>query len=239
LVHSKLENGQLHHRQLGVWAGTSITGTGTVTVINGAFDFTNGAAQNGQAHAATAFGDLAELSGAQPLTGDLGGQTLTPGTSGVGVYSIGAAQLTGTLYLNFEGESDQDIVIQIASTLTTESGSSVDIEGAGTDEGASEGDHVYWEVGSSATLGTTTVFVGDIIANTSISLDTGATITCGDAMALNGGVTMEGNTISTCSGGTGTGGAVTNYPTPEPGTFWLLVTGILGAAGAIRRRFTV
>jgi hypothetical protein len=113
------------------------------------------------------------------------------------------------------------------------------IEGAGTD------DNVYWEVGSSATLGTTTAFVGDIIADTSITLDTGATIACGDAIALGvnnngvgGAVTLDDNTISTCGTGAvgGTGGGVTNSPTPEPGTFGLLATGILGVTGVIRRR---
>jgi type VI secretion system secreted protein VgrG len=152
------------------------------------------------------------------------------------VYKFSTSpDLTGVLTLNFLGLSDQNFVFQIAAsdTLTTESGSSVIIEGAGAH------DNVYWEVGSSATLGTTTSFVGNIIASTSITLATGATINCGSAIALTGAVTLDDNTISTCTAGAvgGTGGGVVNT-TPEPGTFGLLATGILGVAGAIRRRLS-
>src|ERR1022692_1681840 len=106
---------------------------------------------------------------------------------------------------------NQHIVFQIESLLNTASASSVIIEGAGTN------DNVYWEV-DTATLGTTTAFVGNIIAQTSISLANGATINCGSAIALTGAVTMIDNTISTCTagavggtGGTGgTGGGVLN-----------------------------
>jgi type VI secretion system secreted protein VgrG len=224
---------------LGVYAGSAITGFPPGTVINGGTtDITNAVAQNGQADALAAYNSLAGLAVTQTLTGqDLGGLTLTPG---VYFYSS-SAQLTGPLTLNFQGLSNQNIVFQIGSLLTTASGSSLVIEGAGTD------DNVYWKVGA-ATLGTTTAFVGDIIAGTSITLDTGATITCGDAIALTGAVTLDHNTISTCAGGTGgigstdVAGGVINTThevvntAPEPGTFGLLATGILGMAGAIRRR---
>jgi hypothetical protein len=212
---------------LGVYAGSSITGF-PPGIVNGTTDIANAAAAQGQIDASAASIYLSGLAVTQSLTGeDLGNLTLTPG---VYFYSS-SAQLTGPLTLNFEGLSDQNIVFQIGSTLTTASASSVIIEGAGTD------DNVYWDVGT-ATLGTTTSFVGDIIAATSITLNTGATINCGSALALTGAVTMDDNTISTC--GTGavgfTGGGVTNSPTPEPGTFGLLATGILGVTGVIRRR---
>ena len=218
---------------LGVYAGSSITGfpPGIVN-LPGVIDITNLAAGQGQIDAMAAHVYLAGLSVTHPLTGqDLGNLTLTPG---VYFYSS-SAQLTGPLTLNFEGLSNQNIVFQIGSLLTTASGSSVIIEGAGTD------DNVYWEVDTAA-LGTTTAFVGNIIAQTSISLANGATINCGSAIALTGAVTMIDNTISTCgtgsSGGTGgTGGGGVNT-TPEPGTFGLLATGILGVAGAIRRRLS-
>jgi type VI secretion system secreted protein VgrG len=215
---------------LGLYPGTSITGfppTGP-GIVNGTIYDGVAAAHTGQTDASNASIYLAGLGVTQTLTGeDLGGLTLTPG---VYFYSS-SAELTGPLTLNFEGLNNQNIVFQIDSTLTTASGSSVIIEGAGTD------DNVYWEVGT-ATLGTTTAFVGDIIAGTSITLDTGATIACGDAIALNGAVTLDDNTISTCGTGAvgGTGGGVTNSPTPEPGTFGLLATGILGVTGVIRRR---
>ena len=73
------------------------------------------------------------------------------------------------LTLNFDGASSEIIVFQIGSTLTTGSASSVVIEGADST------DNVFWEVGSSATLGTTTSFVGNIIAVHGVTLDTGAT----------------------------------------------------------------
>jgi hypothetical protein len=218
---------------LGVYAGSSITGF-PPGIVNGTTDIANAAAAQGQIDASAASIYLSGLAVTQSLTGeDLGNLTLTPG---VYFYSS-SAQLTGPLTLNFEGLSDQNIVFQIGSTLTTASASSVIIEGAGMD------DNVYWEVGSSATLGTTTSFIGDIIADESITLDTGATIACGDAIALNGAVTLDDNTISTCAGGTGgvggtgtTGGVVST--TPEPGTYPLLATGILGVAGAMRRRLS-
>ena len=211
---------------LGVSPGSSITGfpPGIVNLPWG-IDITNTAASNGQSDAKAAHVDLAGLPVTQTLTGqDLGGLTLKPG---VYFYSSGA-QLTGQLTLNFEDLNNQNIVFQIESLLNTASASSVIIEGAGTN------DNVYWEV-DTATLGTTTAFVGNIIAQTSISLANGATINCGSAIALTGAVTMIDNTISTCgtgsSGGTGgTGGGVVNT-TPEPGTFALLATGILGMAG--------
>jgi type VI secretion system secreted protein VgrG len=218
---------------LGLYPGTSISGF-PPGIVNGTIYDGVAAAQSGQTDATAAFIYLSGLAVTKSLTGeDLGNLTLTPG---VYFYSS-SAELTGPLTLNFEGLSDQNIVFQIGSTLTTASASSVIIEGAGMD------DNVYWEVGSSATLGTTTSFIGDIIADESITLDTGATIACGDAIALNGAVTLDDNTISTCAGGTGgvggtgtTGGVVST--TPEPGTFPLLATGILGVAGAMRRRLS-
>jgi len=222
---------------LGLYPGTSITGF-PPGIVNGTIYDGVAAAHSGQTDALAAYGYLAGLSVTGTLTGeDLGALTLTPGV----YFFSSSAQLTGPLTLNFEGLNNQNVVFLIGSTLTTASGSSVVIEGAGT------GDNVYWHVGSSATLGTTTAFIGDIIANTSITLNTGVTITCGDAIALTGAVTLDHNTISTCAGGTnGTGGSggtggtgvaggVINT-TPEPGTFGLLATGILGVAGALRRR---
>jgi hypothetical protein len=88
---------------------------------------------------------------------------------------------------------------------------------------------------ASATLGTTTTFQGTILADQSVTLTTGATIDCGSALALNGAVTLDTNTIDPCptSETTPPGGV---SPVPEPGTLGLLATGILGAAGMIRRR---
>ena len=144
-----------------------------------------------------------------------------------GVYFFASsAQLTGTLTLNFEGLNNMMVVFQIGSTLTTASASSVIIINPGAN------DQVFWQVGSSATLGTTTDFYGSIIADQSITLTTGADITCGRAIALNGAVTMDTNNVDTgnCAVGVGT--------TPEPGTIALLATGGAMAAGANSSNFS-
>jgi type VI secretion system secreted protein VgrG len=109
-----------------------------------------------------------------------------------GVYCFStSAQLTGTLTLDAQGDAGAVFIFQIGSTLTTASGSSVLLI-----NGASPC-NVFWQVGSSATLGTATSFVGNILALTSIALNTGANITSGRALARNGAVTMDTNTIAT------------------------------------------
>jgi len=150
------------------------------------------------------------------LTGqNLGGLTLTPG-----VYCFtSTAQLTGILTLNALGDPNSVFVFQIGSTLTTASSSSVVFINAG------QGDSVFWQVGSSATLGTTTAFAGNILALTSITLNTGATIQCGRALARNGAVTMDTNNVSIDTTGcetTAGGGSV-----PEPETATLFSMGLL------------
>jgi hypothetical protein len=126
------------------------------------------------------------LSGTGPV--QLGSQTLTPG-----VYKVDAALLTGTLILNFQGNPNAVFVFQIGSTLTTASGASVVAINTGSGSGMTN--NVYWQVGSSATLGTNTTFVGNILALTDIHLQTGTIITCGRALARNGVVTMDTNAI--------------------------------------------
>lgn len=97
------------------------------------------------------------------------------------------------LTLNGQGNSAAQFVFQIGTTLTTASNSAVLlINGA-------NGDNVYWVVGSSATLGTNTVFAGNILALTSITLNTGASIVCGRALARNGAVTLDNNVITLCA----------------------------------------
>jgi outer membrane autotransporter protein len=139
---------------------------------------------------ATAYAYLAGQPAGINLTGqNLGGLTLVPG-----VYNFSSsAQLTGNLTLNGLGNANAIFIINIGSTLTTASASSVTlINGA-------QGGNVFWRIGSSATLGTTTSFAGDILALASITLDTNATITCGAAWAQTGSVTLDANTITLCN----------------------------------------
>jgi hypothetical protein len=133
----------------------------------------------------TAYNDAAGQAPATPIAAAaLGGLTLNPG-----VYSGGALDLTGTVTLDAQGDSGAVFVFQAASTLITASASHVKLV-----NGASAC-NVFWKVGSSATLGTTTDFKGTILALTSITLNTGATVD-GRMLARNGAVTLDSNTVT-------------------------------------------
>jgi type VI secretion system secreted protein VgrG len=177
--------------------------------------------------ATTAYNALVSLAPTQVLTGqDLGGLTLNPGV----YFFASSAQLTGTLILDALGSDDATWTFQIGSTLTTASASSVEVidAGAGSFTGG-----INWAVGSAATLGTTTAFLGTIISNSAAStLDTGATIGCGRVISLGAAVTLDDNIIatpSTCVAAEGGGGTpiitAPLSPVPEPGT--LISTGLV------------
>jgi type VI secretion system secreted protein VgrG len=136
--------------------------------------------------------------------------------------------LTGTLTLDTLGNPNAQFVFQIGSTLTTASNSSVIFKNSVTDS------NVFWQVGSSATLGTTTSFQGNILALDSITLNTGATIGCGSALARNGAVTLDSNVI-----GGGCGSSSSRSTVPEPGTLGLLGTGLAILAGAASRKLRI
>jgi type VI secretion system secreted protein VgrG len=172
------------------------------------------------------------------LTGqNLGGLTLTSG-----VYKFDSEALlsgSGVLTLDAQGSADAFWVFQIGSALTTASSSLVDIVNDGGDNAP-----VFWQIGSSAVLGTDSEFLGNIVALTSITLTTRATIDCGSALARNGAVTMDTNTISIgCNNlaftppgeGDEGGGVVTVTPIPEPETYAMLLAG-LGVMGFVARR---
>jgi outer membrane autotransporter protein len=188
---------------VGVWPGGAITGFPPGTVLPpGTIHAGDAVAQQAQSDLTVAYNALQGLPSQVDLTGqDLGGLTLGPA-----VYSfVTSAQLTGILTLDGQGNSAAQWVFQIGSTLTTASNSAVLlINGA-------NGNNVYWAVGSSATLGTNTMFAGNIVALASITLNTGASITCGRALARNGAVTLDSNVITLCvANGNGDVGDITD-----------------------------
>lgn len=213
----------------------AITGLTQANLTSGTL-ITTGVANSG---AGTPFGDataaaitMAGLPSQNLGSGviQLGGQTL-----GAGVYSMGSAQLTGTLTLNFTG-SNQTIVIDIASTLNTASGpggASVVLTGYNST------DSVYWVVGSSTEIGTYTSFEGNIISYAGVAMDTGATDGCGSIISTNASVTLDDNKISTgCNSATTTTvaglGPGTATPTPEGGSPLLYLGFFLVPIGAMR-----
>jgi len=174
---------------LGTYPTTNTTGTGTLTITgvnHGGDAVTQGAKRDLQTGYDTAAGEGPP----QPITADLAGRTLT-----AGVYrSASTLGLTGDLTLDAGGNPDAVFVFQAGSTLKTASASRVTLTNG------AQACHVFWQVGSSATLGTASVFRGSILALTSISVTTGVTID-GRVLARNGAVTLDTDTITipTCS----------------------------------------
>lgn len=174
---------------LGVSPGSSVTGFPPGIVAGGAIHAADGVAAQAQSDLTTAYNTAAGLPCGTDLTGqNLGGLTLTPG---VYCFTTSAA-LTGTLTLNFQGNPNALFLFKIGSTLTTASASSVILSNTG---GTTCPANLFWQVGSSATLGTGSTFKGNILALTSITLTTGAGLT-GRALARNGAVTLDTNTVN-------------------------------------------
>lgn len=226
---------------VGLSPGTSITGFPPGVVTGGILHTTPDAvAQQAQSDALIAYTMLKNLPSPFDLTGqDLGGLTLTPG-----VYHFDtSAQLTGPLTLNFLGNPNADFVFQIGTALTTASSSSVNVLNGGSQSG------VYWLMGvtggpgtGSATLDSSTMFAGNILALDSITMVTNAAIVCGRAIALNAAVTMDSNKISNNNslerfgtdrldfGSFGFSGGPVPSSVPEPSTILLLCFGVAGWA---------
>ena len=236
---------------LGLAPGSAVTGF-PPGVVTGAKHVSDAVALLAKNDLVTAYTEAANAPTTSDITGiDLGGMNLTPG-----VYKFdSSAQLTGPLTLSGNGI----FIFQIGSALTTASNATVLLINGAQPCG------VFWQVGSSATLGSATHFQGNLMALTSITMVTGANILAGRALARNGALTLDSNDITppvgACtvgtggSGGTGGGGGgggtggpggpgMTPVPDTGAGTGFavpavtLLLGGVAVEAGRRRARAT-
>jgi hypothetical protein len=175
---------------VGLSPGTAVTGFPPGMLTAGTIHAADSVASQAKSDLAIAYVDAAGRSSTASISADLAGRRLTPG-----VYtSSSSLGLTGDLTLDAQGDPDAVFIFQAGSQLTVASASRVLLVGSAQEC------NVFWLVGSSATIGTSSAFAGNILALTSISLTTGATLR-GRALARNGAVTLDTNTISpaTCA----------------------------------------
>ena len=171
---------------VGLYPGTSITGFPPGSQNLGISHITDSVAQLAQNANIEAYGDTQGRTPSTTIGGDLGGLTLV-----AGLYKASSSLgITGTLTLNGQNDPNSVFIIQVGSALTTASSSKVVLE---NDASAC---NIYWQVTSSATLGTNSQFAGTILALTSITLTTGASVD-GRVLAQNGAVTLDTNRITT------------------------------------------
>jgi len=191
----------------------AVSGFPPATVINGIL-YTTADPVTAQAHAdlMTAYTAAQTASGGTAGPADLGGASLSPG---IYTFSTAAAWTAGTLTLDASGDANAQWIFQIGTTLTTPAGATVALL-----NGASA-DRVFWAVGSSATLGATNTFAGNILAQSSITLGGGSLE--GRALAIDGLVSI-------------TVAETVNVPIPEPCTMLLLGSGAMALVAARKRR---
>ena len=206
---------------LGVSPGTAVSGFPPGLVINGTQHTADAVALQAKSDLTTGYNDAAGRTPATAVSSDLGGQTMAPG-----VYTAASALgLTGTVTLDAQNNPNAVFIFQAGSTLITASNSTVYLI-----NGASPC-NVFWQVGSSATLGTNTTFVGSILALSSTTVRTGTTVT-GRVLARNGQVSLDTNTITrpTCTTPrttpTSPGVGVTGVGGPGVGVLGVGVTGV-------------
>ncbi|MDQ2950513.1 MAG: ice-binding family protein [Acidobacteriota bacterium] len=170
--------------ELGVSPGTAITGFPPGQVTSGSIHSADGPAGLAQGDLTTAYNDAAGRVIPAIVAGDLGGLTLPPGL----YKSTSTLGITGVLRLDGQGNVNSVFIFQVGSALTTASGSQIVLQGG------AQAANIFWQVGSSATLGTNSIFNGSILAQASISLATGAALN-GRALARTAAVTLDSNTI--------------------------------------------
>jgi hypothetical protein len=171
---------------MGLSPGSSIGGF-PPGILNGVQHINDDIATQAKLDLTAAYKDLAGRTSTDivTLSGNIGGLTLTPGlyksTSSLAISS-------GDLTFDAKGNANAVFILQMASTLTATSGRKVILSGGAL------ASNIFWQVGSSATFGTTSVMKGTVMAMQSISFNTGATLD-GKALARNGAITMAGNTM--------------------------------------------
>ena len=168
---------------VGVSPGSAVTGFPPAVVVGGALHVADGPAATAQSDLTAAYIDAAGRTVPAIVAGDLGGQTLAPGL----YKSTSSLGITGVLTLDGQGSSSSVFIFQIGSALTTATSSQVVLIGG------AQAANVFWQVGSSATLGTYSIFNGTIMAQASVSIATGAALN-GRALARTGAVTLDSNT---------------------------------------------
>ena len=168
---------------LGVSPGNTVTGSPTV---NGATHLGDPVAALAQADLLIAYSNLVARPGGAAVSGNLGGLTLMPGL----YTSTSFLEITsGDLTLDAQGDPNAVFIFQMPSTFITTVGRNVILSGGAT------ACHVFWQVGSSATLGGDSIIKGNILAYTSITMNTGAKLE-GRALAQNGEVSLADSTIT-------------------------------------------
>lgn len=177
--------GTVVYGDIGLSPGTSFTGSADV-VLDGKVHLTNTDASKAKDALTMAYNDVAGRTPVTIIATELGGQTLLPG---VYASESGTFEITGTLTLDAQGDSSAIFIFQMASTLVTASNSKVELSKSASSC------QVYWQVGSSATLGVDSTFAGRIYASESITLNNGAEV-IGQMLAMTGAVTLDNNVIS-------------------------------------------
>jgi type VI secretion system secreted protein VgrG len=177
--------GTVVYGDIGLSPGTSFTGSADV-VLDGEIHLTNTDASKAKDALTQAYNDVAGRTPVTIIATELGGQTLLPG---VYASESGTFEITGTLTLDSQGDSSAIFIFQMASTLVTASNSKVELSNSASSC------QVYWQVGSSATLGVDSEFAGRIYASESITLNNGAEV-IGQVLAMTGAVTLDNNVVS-------------------------------------------